>query len=81
VQRALAELVEGIDDAVRTRIHVTDVRSGEEVGRAHAASFSEARPAATMGEESRPIAPEMLAEVEAASIVPEVGGQRGERED
>lgn len=48
IARALAEVGAGLDDVVRTRLLLTDARDAEAVGRAHAAAFSAAPPAATM---------------------------------
>lgn len=45
---ALAELGAGLDDVVRTRMFITDVRVAEAVGRAHARAVGHVRPAATM---------------------------------
>jgi enamine deaminase RidA (YjgF/YER057c/UK114 family) len=42
----------------------------EAVGRAHGEFFREVRPAATMVEVSRLIAPEMLVEIEADAVMP-----------
>ena len=52
------------EDVVQTRMYVTDISRGEEVGRAHAEVFGDVRPAATMVEVSRLIDPRMLVEIE-----------------
>lgn len=56
-------------DVVWTRIYVTDVSRGDEVGRAHAEAFGEARPAMTLVEVSGLYDPRMLVEIEAAAFV------------
>ena len=62
---ALAEVGAGPADVVRTRMFVTDIKRWSEVARAHAEVFGAVRPAATMVEVSRLIAPGLLVEVEA----------------
>jgi enamine deaminase RidA (YjgF/YER057c/UK114 family) len=48
VAAALRDAGASIDDVVRTRMYLVDARDAEAVGRAHAAAFGSARPAATM---------------------------------
>jgi enamine deaminase RidA (YjgF/YER057c/UK114 family) len=57
------------DPYVRTRIFVTDIDQWEAIGRAHGEVFGAIRPATSMVEVSRLIAPEMLVEIEADAIV------------
>jgi enamine deaminase RidA (YjgF/YER057c/UK114 family) len=54
----------GVVDVVQTRMYVTDISRGEEVGRAHGEVFGAAPPVATMVEVSGLIDPRMLVEVE-----------------
>jgi enamine deaminase RidA (YjgF/YER057c/UK114 family) len=58
-----------LEDVVRTRLYVTDISRWEEVGRVHGAIFGAVRPATSMVEVSRLIAPELLVEVEADALV------------
>jgi enamine deaminase RidA (YjgF/YER057c/UK114 family) len=60
-----------LDDVVRTRIFVTDIRRWEDVGRAHCEVFGAIRPATTMVEVSRLIDPKMLVEIEVDAVVDE----------
>ena len=54
----------GIESVIQTRMYVTDISRGDEVGRAHAETFGSVRPAATMLEVSGLLDPRMLVEVE-----------------
>lgn len=68
VEAALEAAGSGLQDVVRTRIYLTNIRAWKEVGRAHAEAFEKVRPAATMVEVRRLVDPEMLVEVEADAI-------------
>jgi len=68
---ALAELGGRPEDVVRTRLFLTDISQWEAAGRAHGEVFGEIRPANTMLEVSRLIAPELLVELEVEAILPE----------
>ena len=59
----------GLRDVVRTRIFVTDISQWEAVARAHGEAFRDIRPACTMVEVAKLIAPEILVEIEADAIV------------
>jgi enamine deaminase RidA (YjgF/YER057c/UK114 family) len=58
-----------LGDVVSTRVYVTDISRAEEVGRAHADAFGEARPLMTMVQVSALIDPRMFVEIEAAAFV------------
>jgi enamine deaminase RidA (YjgF/YER057c/UK114 family) len=70
IDTALRAMGSCLADVVRTRIYVTNMDNWEAVGRAHGEFFREVRPAATMVEVSRLIAPEMLVEIEADAVLP-----------
>lgn len=66
---ALHEAGARIEDVVRTRIYVTDISQWEAIGRAHAEVFGDVRPASTMIEVRRLIAPDIVVEIEADAIL------------
>jgi enamine deaminase RidA (YjgF/YER057c/UK114 family) len=65
LEQAGAQLVH----VVRTRIFTTDIDAWEQIGKAHGEVFATVRPATTMVEVARLIAPEMLVEIEADAVV------------
>ena len=58
-----------LDQVVQTRIYVTDVRRGEEVGRVHAERFGAHPPATAMVAVAALLDPRMLVEIEAVAYV------------
>ena len=75
---ALKEVGATMSQVVRTRLYLTHMEHWQEVGRAHGDMFGAIRPASTMVQVANLIDPEMLVEIEADVIVPDVSSPAGE---
>ena len=71
IELALLEGGARMAQVVRTRIYVTNIADFDEVARAHAERFGDVRPASTLVEVSKLVAPDLVVEIEADAYAPE----------
>lgn len=68
IESVLAQAGYTLEDVIRTRTYVTDIRQWEAVGKAHGEFFRTIKPATSMIQVSGFIAPEYLVEMEVTAV-------------
>lgn len=69
IEKALLEGGASLEDVVRTRIYITDLKHWPEIGKAHGEFFSKIKPASTMVVVTALISSDFLVEIEASAIL------------
>ena len=74
IEEALRRAGARMDQVVRTRMFVTDIRRAAEIGRAHGERFADHPPVSTMVQVAALLDPRMLVEIEAVAYTGPAAG-------
>ncbi|MBK8981666.1 MAG: RidA family protein [Ignavibacteria bacterium] len=69
IDSVLKQAGSGLQDIIRLRVYVTDIKKWEEAGRALGEAFREIKPAQTLVSISALVDPDMLVEIEAEAVI------------
>jgi enamine deaminase RidA (YjgF/YER057c/UK114 family) len=69
IEKAINDAGGSLNDVIRTRIYVTNIKDWDAVGRAHGEIFKEIKPATTMVEVKSLIDPNFVVELEATAYL------------
>lgn len=69
IESALEQFDSNLENVVRIRIFVSNIKDWKKIAKAHSEFFDKIRPACTMVEVNRFIDPEILVEIEAEAVV------------
>lgn len=69
IQNVLEQMGAKLDNVVRTRIFVTNIKEWEKIGKAHGEFFNTIKPCTTMVEVSKLIDDKYLVEIEATAVL------------